>query len=287
MSNRFNYFKHSFFKIFSFRINGREKEYFNQLVAAKDRFIAKGFPVAEVQKVAYKSVMKDFYDDVEKGFKSQQQVKDKQKSEKFRNIPKMEEGIQPFTQDVTLKDGAVREIVANLPQCRWEKELQKAMFSATMMDALIKTAQEANKAFDEGVSKGENPYDLIKYQVKTVFQEAFLFTGSLGYTDMDIEKKILAAQVMTDAIMQHYSPVAIDGESYAEFAQGYMFKDLDAFKEVTGLDGNASYYMDAKTRYNEIKREELLVSELNPVSNENIVAPVEPAPSIGNLNLVK
>ena len=278
-----------FFKIFSFRINGREKEYFNQLVSAKDRFIAKGFPVAELQKVAYKSVMKDFYEDVEKELKSQQQVKDKpkQKLEKLRNVPKMAERIQLFTQDVTLKGKAVGEIVANLPQCRWEKELQKTMFSATMMDALIKTAQETNKVFDEGVAKGENPHDLMIYQVKTVFQEAFLFTGSLGYTEMDTEKKILAAQVMTDVIMKHYSPVAIDGESYAEFAQGYMFKDLDAFNEVTGLDGNASYYIDAKTRYNEMKREEIHVDELNSVSNESVVAPVEPMPSISNRNLVK
>lgn len=278
-----------FFKIFSFRINGREKEYFNQLVAAKDRFIAKGFPVAEVQKVAYKSVMKDFYEDVEKGFKAQQQVKDKkkQKSEKLRNLPKMEERIQPLTQDVTLKGKAVGEIVANLPQCRWEKELQKTMFSATMMDALIKTAQEANKVFDEGVSKGETPYDLIKYQVKTVFQEAFLFTGSLGYTEMDTEKKILAAQVMTDVIMKRYSPVAIDGENYAEFAQGYMFKDLDAFQEVTGLDGNASYYIEAQRKYNEMKREEIHIDELNPAPNESVVEPVEPMPSISNRNLVK
>ena len=276
-----------FFKIFSFRINGREKEYFNQLVSAKDRFIAKGFPVAELQKVAYKSVMKDFYEDVEKGFKAQQQETQKQKSEKIRNIPKMAETIQPFTQDFTLKGKAVGEIVAKLPQCRWEKELQRTMFSATMMDALIKTAQEANKMFDEGVSKGENPHDLMVYQVKTVFQEAFLFTGSLGYMDMNPEKKILAAQVMTDVIMKHYSPVAIDGENYVEFAQGYMFKDLDAFKEVTGLDSNDTCFTNAKTMYDEMKREELLIPELNSVSNEIVVAPVESAPSLGNPNLVK
>lgn len=278
-----------FFKIFSFRINGREKEYFNQLVAAKDRFIAKGFPVAELQKVAYKSVMKDFYEDVEKGFKSQQQVQDnkQQKSEKLLNLPKMVESIQPFTQDVMLKDKAVEEIVKNLPQCRWEKQLQKTMLNATIMGALIKTAQETNKAFDEGVARGENPHDLMIYQVKTVFQEAFLFTGSLGYMDMNPEKKILAAQVMTDVIMKHYSPVVIDNKSYAEFAQGYMFKDLDAFKEVTGLDSNSGYFEDAKKSYNELQREAIHSPELNPIINEPVVAPVEPVSSINNPSIIK
>jgi hypothetical protein len=264
-----------FFKIFSFRINGREKEYFNQLVAAKDRFIAKGFPVAEVQKVAYKSVMKEFYEDVEKGFKAQQQVRDNQKqnSEKARNLPKMAESMQPFTQDVTLKDRAVGEIVAKLPQCRWEKELQKTMLAATMMEPLIKKVQEGNEVFDEEAPLGKNPRHLMIYTVKMVFQEAMMFTASLGY--LYTKTQLIAAQVITDEIMKNYSPVALDGKKYAEFAEGYMFEDSDALEEIFDVEENEPYYYEAKKEYNAMKSEKIQVPEVNVIANEPVSGPVQ------------
>lgn len=274
-----------FFKIFSFRINGREKEYFNQLVAAKDRFIAKGFPVAELQKVAYKSVMKDFYEDVEKGFKYQPQEKATQKEKKLCNLPKVVEVVKPLIQDGALKGKAVEEITNKLPNCRWEKALQKTMLSVTIMDALIKKAQEANAVYDEGVSQGENPHDLMRYHVKTVFQEAYLLTGSLGY--MDTHKQIVAAQVMTDVIMKRYSPVAIDAELYADYANGYMFKGREAFREVTGIGDNEECFTTAKTMYDEIKRDEILIPELNSVPNKNVVAPVEPVHNVTEPIIIK
>lgn len=278
-----------FFRIFSFRINRREKEYFNQLVAAKDRYIAKGFPVAELQKVAYVSVMKESYEEVEKGLQAQKKGNEIkiEKAEKLRNLPKVVDMIQPLTQDTTLKNKVVDEIVAKLPTCRWEKSLQKMMVASTMIAALIKTVQEANQAFDEDVAQGRNPQILMEHNVKMVFQKAYLFTDSLGYTEQDKHKKILAAQVMTDVIMKNFSPVVMDGEVYAKFSDGYMLNDRKAFEEVTELNSNEEYFLTAKKNYEELKREEIKMPELNPIANENVVEPVEQSSNVKEPIIVK
>lgn len=267
-----------FFKIFSFRINGREKEYFNQLVAAKDRFVSRGFPVAELQKVAYTSIMKETYEDVEKGLQNQkEQAKEPPQEEKkaLINHPKMVDELQPRMQDSALKAKVVAEITDMLPKCRWEKDLQKTMLASTIVDVLIRKAQEGNQAFDEEVVSCGNLQGAMRYQVQIVYQEAFLLTGSLGY--MEYKHQIHAAQVITDVIMKNYSPVAVDEKSYGRYAEGYMFEDWEALEAILDLDTNEPYYDDARKEYNKMKSEKIQVSEANEIANAQVVAPVEPS----------
>jgi hypothetical protein len=264
-----------FFKIFSFRINRREKEYFNQLVAAKDRFIARGFPVAELRQEVYVSIMKPVYEDVEKRLASQERAKEeeKERQEKLRNLPKVVDALKPRMQDPALKSSVVDAIMKKLPNCRWEKELQKTMLAATMMEPLIKKVQEGNEVFDEEAPLGKNPRHLMIYTVKMVFQEAMMFTASLGY--LYTKTQLIAAQVITDEIMKNYSPVALDGKKYAEFAEGYMFEDLDAIEEIFDVEENEPYYYEAKREYNAMKSEKIQVPEGNVIANEPVVEPVQ------------
>ena len=277
-----------FFKIFSFRINGREKEYFNQLVSAKDRFVSRGFPVAELQKVAYTSVMKEAYENVEKGLQRQEeQANDLLQEEKIEHInhPKMVDELQPRVQDSTLKAKVVEEITDKLPRCRWEKDLQKTMLASTIMDVLIRKAQEGNQAFDEEVAKRGNLQGAMRYHVQIVYQEAFLLTGSLGY--MAYKHQIHAAQVITDAIMKNYSPVAFDEKAYGRFADGYMFADWEALEAILDLDTNEPYYDEARKEYNKMKSEKIQVSEVNERANAQVVAPVEPSLNVKEPIVVK
>jgi multidrug efflux pump subunit AcrA (membrane-fusion protein) len=119
----------------------------------------------------------------------------------------------------------------------------------------------------------------MEHNVKMVFQKAYLFTGSLGYTEQDQHKKILAAQVMTDVIMQNFSPVVMDGKAYAKFSDGYMLNDRKAFEEVTELNSNEEYFLTAKKNYeaaktdyafSQAKNRELKVQLNQLVSAENI-----------------
>lgn len=277
-----------FFKIFSFRINGREKEYFNQLVAAKDRFVSRGFPVADLQKVAYTSVMKETYEDVEKGLRRQEEQAKEESQEKkteLINHPKMVDELQPRMQDSALKAKVVAEITDMLPKCRWEKDLQKTILAATMVDVLIRKAQECNVAFDEDVANGGNPQSAMRYQVQIVYQEAFLLTGSLGY--MDYKHQIHAAQVITDVIMKNYSPVAVDEKAYGRYAEGYMFNDWEALEAILELDTNEPYYDDARKEYNKMKSEKIQVSEVNEIANAQEVAPVEPSLNVKESIVIK
>jgi hypothetical protein len=277
-----------FFKIFSFRINGREKEYFNQLVAAKDRFIARGFPVAEIQKTGYASVMKEAYEDVEKGLKQGKPEKEirQEKAENLRSLPKVTDVVQPLMQNSELKAEAAGEIVDKLPQCRWEKNLQKAILLSTMMDTLLKAAKDGNQVFDEEAARGGNRHALMAHNVKLVFKAAFLFTGSLGY--METSSQIVAAQIMTDVIIQHYSPALIDPKEYAYFTEGYMFKEPNAVGEILkDLDTKEEYFINAEKKYYDLKREEIKITEVNVIENKNVVAPIEQTSSVKETITIK
>ena len=147
------------------------------------------------------------------------------------------------------------------------------------MDTLIRQAQENNETFDGGMAYGENPQKLMVTCVKKIYEKAYMLSSSLGY--MQAQDQLVAAQVMTDVIMKNLSPVALEIDKYAEFANGYVLNHPNKFYEVTGMDGTEFAFTEAKKSYEDImNREEVKISELQPNENKKVVAPVEEVPSI-------
>lgn len=269
-----------FFAIFSFRINRREKAYFNQLVEAKNRYQSKGYPVGELQSQGYVSVMKESYEDVEKGLVAQEEYKkiEKRRAEEIRNIPKVVDMATPRLQDPAFKEKISQEIVQQLPKCRFDKPTQKAMMDAMLMNNVLNAVNNANKEFDEGVAQGESVQDLMAYSVKVVFQAAYLYTASLGY--MEIYKQLAAAQVITDVIMKNYSAVLLDEKKYEYYTDGYMFKNSLECEELLDLSNYTDQIDKGRTLYQDTKREAVEIVNLDNRAQEQIVPPVENVPKV-------
>lgn len=275
------------FAIFSFRINRREKEYFKQLVEAKNRYQSKGYPVGDIQSQGYVSVMKESYEDVEKGLVAMEKNVEieKKKAEEIRNMPKVVDIVNPRLQDSAFKEKISQEIVQKLPKCRFDKPTQKAMMDAMLMNNVLNAVNNANKEFDEGVAQGENIQDLMAYSTKVVFQAAYLYTASLGY--MEIYRQLAAAQVITDVIMKNYSAVLLDEKKYEYYTDGYMFKNSLECEELLDLSNHTEEIDKGRMLYQDTKREAVEIVNLDNRAQEQIVPPLENVPKVDVLVVKK
>ena len=266
-----------FFAIFSFRINRREKEYFNQLVAAKNRYQAKGYPMAELQQMAYQPVMKECYENAEKSLVEQkkQAQQEKKRKEVLRNMPKAVDVARPRLQDGQLKERVCQEILQKLPKCRFDHATQKAMMDAMLMNLLLNTVNEGNQDFDRGVAEDGNLHEFMVNGAREVFITAYNYASSLGY--MDMPKGLAAAQIITDVIMKNYSPMLIDEQKYAQFGEGYFLNNQLDLEEVMDVMDTQDQFDKALDMYRDLKREAVPIPELNNPQGE-LVPPVGNAP---------
>ena len=263
-----------FFAIFSFRINRREKEYFNQLVEAKNRYQAKGFPMAELQQMAYQPVMKECYENAEKSLVEQKKYAQQEKTRKeaLRNMPKAVDVARPRLQDGQLKERVCQEILQKLPKCRFDHATQKAMMDAMLMNLLLNTVNEGNQDFDRGVAEDGNLHDFMVNGAKDVFITAYNYVSTLGY--MDMAKGLAAAQIITDVIMKNYSPMLIDEQKYAQFGEGYFLNNQQDLEDVMDVMDTQEQFDKALDIYRDLNREAVSIPDLNNPQGE-LVPPVE------------
>ena len=266
-----------FFAIFSFRINRREKEYFNQLVAAKNRYQAKGYPIAELQQMAYQPVMKECYEKAEKNLVAQKDYAQQEKTRKeaLRNMPKAVDVARPRLQDDQFKEKVCQEILQKLPKCRFDHATQKAMMDAMLMNLLLNTVNEGNQDFDRAVAEDGNLHEVMLNGAREVFITAYSYVSTLGY--MDMSKGLAAAQIITDVIMKNYSPILIDEQKYAQFGEGYFLNHELDLEEVMDVMDIQDQFDKALNIYRDLKREAVPIPDLNNPQGE-LVPPVGNAP---------
>lgn len=264
-------------------LNSDEKAYYNQMMERFANLTMRGFPVSEVLAEHDKSLMTNVYKTVElvRNRKNMDEMEKQhaQEEEKRREISNVHETLQPIASSKVEQEKMIDEIVKELPRCRWEKSLQRNMISSIILKLMIKTAQQANERFDEGVSDGRSPEKQMLENVKQVFKQAYSNVASLGY--MDPSAQLVAAQVMTDVMMKRLSPAAIDPKKYEEFTNGYVLKNAEAFADITGMDGTEPVFTESKKSYEEMQPQKINVNEVNVIPKNNVVVePVENLPKV-------
>jgi hypothetical protein len=122
------------------------------------------------------------------------------------------------------------------------------------------------------------------YFVESMFEKAFPMPVTLGYSeDKDI---IVAAQVITDAVLKKLSPVALNPDELGVFANGYVVNNPNAYVNITGIAETDTPMIDAKNAFNAMSSDKVEVFEAITENNAPIVQPVQKdSPSIQSLSL--
>jgi flagellar biosynthesis/type III secretory pathway protein FliH len=185
------------------------------------------------------------------------------------------------------KKNFTNEVIEALPKNNTiEANMQKAIFTGMLESSFIDKIQQFNQKFDEQEVKTE---EHIIEGAKEVFKKAYTAAKALGYNQA-IER-LTVAQLLTDKIMQKCSPVALEPETYAQFANGYVLKNAsELLKDVEAIQAeNEDMFKDnereitfqkAGKAYDDMNREKLEIIDVNVPVNEQVVPPVQSAPSI-------
>lgn len=104
-------------------------------------------------------------------------------------------------------------------------------------------------------------------------------------------ERLVVAQLLTDKIMQKFSPVAFDTEKYAQFANGYVLKNADELlqdMEAIATESENMFQDDAREitfekagkAYDDMTREKVEIIEANDLVNKQVVPPIQDAPIV-------
>ena len=193
------------------------------------------------------------------------------------------------------KKDFTNEVIEALPKNNTiEANMQKAIFTGMLESSFIDKIQQFNQKFDEQEVKTE---EHIIAGAKEVFKKAYTAAKALGYNQA-IER-LTVAQLLTDKIMQKCSPVALESEAYAQFANGYVLKHADELlNDVETIHAESEdefkdnareiTFQKAGKAYDDMNREKLEIIDANASVNEQIVPPVQKnAPSINAISIDK
>ncbi|MBO5737666.1 MAG: hypothetical protein J6S04_07630 [Clostridia bacterium] len=282
-----------FWKIFNFKINGREKAYYKELVEAKNSFESRNFPMKEIREEALAKIMTQSYKDVngvinslkmEKVEKLVEQKIDEQ-TQKDLEVSAVEKTMEERVNDPATKQKIAEEIAAKLPKGSLSKSIQKNLVQNMMMDQLCRKMQSANMSFDSGMVCRENPTKLMASCARQVFGQAYSLVDALGY--IQVKDQLVAAQVMTDVIMKHLSPAALNPGKYDEFTNGYLLKNPIEQIDVTGINQDEPVVKEAQDLYKELDREKLHLNQNEVDKNVGMDKSKPVEPSLSKDELVK
>ena len=91
---------------------------------------------------------------------------------------------------------------------------------------MINKAHELNETYQNGLDKNNAHRKMANY-VEDIFSQAFKMTEGCKY---NLKGRLLAAQRMTDVIMNQLSPVPLAKEALGKYADGYILANPDAIK---------------------------------------------------------
>ena len=186
-----------------------------------------------------------------------------------------------------LKKDFIDEVIEALPKNNTvDANMQKAIFTGMLESSFIDKIQQFNQKFDEQEVKTE---EHIKAGAKEVFKKAYTAAQSLGYSQ-PIER-LMVAQLLTDKIMKNFSPVALESETYAQFANGYVLKNAnELLNDVEAIHAESEdmfkdnareiTFQKAEKAYDDMTRERMEIIEANNSVNEKVAPQVHQNPQI-------
>ena len=267
-------------KVFHIPQNIMEGNYYDKLKEKVTRLTQIKLITTTMMLEADKNLMKKAYEDTDRSIRRENmkdvnkklQAEKNKKEETRREISAVAESLQAKVDDPKTKEALASEIAKKLPRCIMTKNTQKSMLSSVLVNGLIAKAQQQNAEFDQMVAGGENANKQLERMMGKIFQKAYQGTESLAY--MEEGARLVAAQVITDVLMKHLSPVALDAQKYPEYTDGYVLNNPKKFEDYTQMDGSAIQFTEAKKVYDGLNRENVQINEINSVQKEAIVAPV-------------
>lgn len=192
------------------------------------------------------------------------------------------------------KKDFVNEVIEALPKNNTvDANMQKAIFTGMLESSFIDKIQQFNQKFDEQEVKTE---EHIKAGAKEVFKKAYTAAQALGYSQ-PIER-LTVAQLLTDKIMKNFSPVALESETYAQFANGYVLKNAnELLNDVEAIHAESEdmfkdnareiTFQKAEKAYDDMTREKVEIIDANNSVNEQVAPQVHQNPQINALSIDK
>lgn len=192
------------------------------------------------------------------------------------------------------KKDFANEVIEALPKNNaLDANMQKAIFTGMLESSFIDKIQQFNQKFDEQEVKTE---EHIKAGAKEVFKKAYTAAQALGYSQ-PIER-LTVAQLLTDKIMKNFSPVALESETYAQFANGYVLKNAnELLNDVEAIHAESEdmfkdnareiTFQKAEKAYDDMTREKVEIIDANNSVNEQVAPQVHQNPQINALSIDK
>lgn len=268
--------------------NYKERKYYESLVKQVEEYTEKGFSVGKIMEEAPQELLKNAY-------KKTAPKEERELDAALQRVQEMERkklqisGVREKMEAVIAKsetvDALVEDIMKALPQGGFAEPIQKTILKNNILPEMIKKVQDRNMEFDKAIaSRTATPNIEMLYFVEDLFEKAFPMPSTLGYSeDKDM---ILAAQVITDAVLKKLSPVALNPDELGVFANGYVVNNPNAYVNITGIAETDTPMIEAKNAFNAMNSDKVEVFEAITGNNAPIVQPVQKdAPSTQPLSL--
>lgn len=260
--------------------NYKEGKYYDALVKKVEEYTEKGFSVGKILEEAPQELLKNAYiktasaEERELDAAVQRIQEAERKKQQMSGVyEKMEQVIaKPETMDAIVED-----IMKALPQGGFQEATQKTILKNNILPEMIKKAQDCNREFDKAIASRTMTANVqMLYFVESLFEKAFPMPVTLGYSeDKDM---IVAAQVITDAVLKKLSPVALNAEELGVFANGYVVNNPNAYVNITGFVETDTAMIEAKNAFNVMNSDKVEVLEAITENNAPIVQPVQKEP---------
>lgn len=255
-----------FWKIFNFRKNGREKEYFQKLTDQVNGLFAQDYDIPRIRQNLATTVFGQIRR-VEDAPEVQQQPETVSVASRPKSLAKM------LSDKLTaqFKKNFSFEIVNHLPKNAIISTKMGQCAVEANMDQVYDAIKTANSAYIQQTNAGTSAQEAMENYTFHVYRQVFEFIGDLGYATM--QDKIIATQMFTDKILEEISPCSLD-ESLREFTNGYVVKHSDKFLEKLKTMVAENDYTNWENAFNEINSPRELIGMKNPIADDNIM--VEP-----------
>ena len=252
-------------KFWNFIENYREYSYLNKLTDKVTEYREALYPVNDILENAPQEMLKTAYENP---------IDDKETNKINRQVSNIEEKMKAVINDPATKTSLAEDILKSLPKNGFPEAVQRNFLENNILPQLMDKMQECNKNFDQMInSRLTTPEVQMLYVVEKMYDKVFPMPITLGYlTEKD---QIVAAQVITDAVLKKLSPVALNPESLGQFANGYVVNNANAYNGITGLRADDSEMLEAKEAYNSLKADKVEVPEANTDLNAPIVQPIQ------------
>ena len=127
--------------------------------------------------------------------------------------------------DKSFKPKLTEALLAALPEGSSNMENTKNVLQGNI-DSIIEIAQKANAEYASEIAHATSPKTAMEGYTIDVFRDVLKMTADMNY---DLKGRFLAAQKLTDVILDQLSPSAFAKNVLGEFAQGCVFNGCCKF----------------------------------------------------------